>query len=73
MTIYATISDGANPSATVTSVDGEPNAVLYTAHGGSQILAAISLCRRLIEQGADPEAAISFTPANSLTVLYQAI
>ena len=73
MAIHATTTtvNGVS-SATMTAVDGLPNALLYTTYGSNELGAALALCRKLVEQGYDPESQIS-VPVLGAVGLYVAI
>jgi len=64
----ASVTVGSSHSATVTSVDGRPNAMKYAANGGSELLAGMALCRRLVEEGYDPETNITLPVLNAANV-----
>jgi hypothetical protein len=52
-TTTTTVASVAVKSATVSNVEGAPNAVKYTTFGDSEALAAIALCRKMVENGYD--------------------
>ena len=60
-----TMTVAAVKSATISSVENQPNAVKYTTFGDSEVLAGIALCRRLVEEGHDPETKVDIPALNA--------
>ncbi len=61
-----TTTAAAVKSAMVSSVEGLPNAVKYTVYGDSEAKAAIALCRRMMEEGYDPDTKLDIPALNPL-------
>ncbi|MGB5181007.1 MAG: hypothetical protein WBO12_02300 [Xanthobacteraceae bacterium] len=73
MTIHAiTGTTNGISSCTMQSVDNEPNAILYVTHGDSEVLAALNLCRKLVEAGYDPQTPISIPVLPGVKILERA-
>ena len=59
-------------SATVTSIDNLPDAIFFTTFGDSEVLAALNLCRKLVEAGYDPQTPISIPVLPGVKILERA-
>jgi hypothetical protein len=67
--IHATTTTvGAVKSATITTVDAKPNAIKYTVFGDSEAGAAISLARRMLGEGYDPQMKISVPVLGNIAI-----
>jgi hypothetical protein len=65
--IHATTTTvGAAKTATITNIEAMPNAVKHTTFGDSEAKAALALCRRLVEQGYDPDTKLDIPVLNPL-------
>jgi hypothetical protein len=60
--------------ATVTSISGQPDAILLSAEGASELLAGLNLCSALVmQQGFFPSTTIEITGLPSIYALYNGI
>jgi hypothetical protein len=74
MTIHiSTASTDVDSTATVTSIDNEPNVIKYTAHGSSPVTASVALARLLVEQRGDPDELVSIDAMPNIKALSQLI
>ena len=64
----STTTAGGVKSATVSSVDGKPNAVKFMTYGDSETKAAFALARKMVEEGYDPVTIISVPVLGNVSI-----